>query len=200
MFGHDNNDQDNQTNQIHTSDNPQTNQSVGAQPTDDNWQHPSTLLDDNGNPPADDQAQVADTQPEQAQPEEPQIPEPAGPAEPAPQEESPTPEDEPAENYTSNDEDGTDTPSQATTSEASDDLIDLKQEALTKLSPLVDHLDQSPEEKFRTLMMMIQASDNQDLVRQAYETALEIEDEKERAQALLDVVNEINYFTQNPKS
>jgi hypothetical protein len=81
---------------------------------------------------------------------------------------------------------------------ADNDLIDLKQEALTKLSPLVDHLDQSPDEKFRTLMMMIQASDDQKLVREAYETALKISDEKDRAQALLDIVNEINYFTQNP--
>lgn len=78
------------------------------------------------------------------------------------------------------------------------DLIDLKQEALTKLSPLVGHLDQTPDEKFRTLMMMIQASDDQGLVKQAYEAALKIDDEKERAQALLDIVNEINYFTQSP--
>ncbi len=80
------------------------------------------------------------------------------------------------------------------------DLIDLKQEALTKLSPLVGHLDQSSDEKFRTLMMMIQASDDQSLVKQAYDTALKIDDEKERAQALLDIVNEINYFTQNPSA
>ncbi len=79
------------------------------------------------------------------------------------------------------------------------DLIDIKQEALGKLSPLIGHLDQAPEEKFRTLMMMIQASDDQALVREAYEAALTIEDEKTRAQALLDIVNEINYFTQNPK-
>jgi hypothetical protein len=83
---------------------------------------------------------------------------------------------------------------------SSDDLIDLKQEALGKLSPLIDHLDQSPDEKFRTLMMMIQASDDQSLIRQAYEAAQQIDDEKTRAQALLDIVNEINYFTQNPKS
>ncbi|HVV25526.1 MAG TPA: hypothetical protein VHC21_00630 [Candidatus Saccharimonadales bacterium] len=83
---------------------------------------------------------------------------------------------------------------------SSDDLIDLKQEALGKLSPLIGHLDQSPEEKFRTLMMMIQASDDQSLIRQAYDTALTIDDEKTRAQALLDIVNEINYFTQNPKA
>ncbi|HVX48456.1 MAG TPA: hypothetical protein VHA05_03835 [Candidatus Saccharimonadales bacterium] len=83
---------------------------------------------------------------------------------------------------------------------ADNELIDLKQEALTKLSPLIGHLDQTPDEKFRTLMMMIQASDDQRLVRQAYETALNINDEKERAQALLDIVNEINYFTHNPAS
>jgi len=82
---------------------------------------------------------------------------------------------------------------------ASDDanaLLDIKQQALTDLSPLVDHLDQSPEEKFRTTMMMIQASDNQALLKTAYDAAQKIEDEKVRAQALLDVINEINYFTQ----
>ena len=77
------------------------------------------------------------------------------------------------------------------------DLLDLKQDALQKLSPLLGHLDQTPEEKFRTTMMMIQASDDQTLLKQAYEAAQNIEDEKTRAQALLDVVNEINYFTQN---
>jgi hypothetical protein len=46
-------------------------------------------------------------------------------------------------------------------------------------------------------MMMIQASDNADLIPEAYETANQIPDEKVRAQALLDVVNEINYFTQH---
>lgn len=75
-------------------------------------------------------------------------------------------------------------------------LLSIKQEALEKLSPLIGQLDQSPEEKFHTTMMMIQASDNQDLVKDAYEAAQKITDEKEKAQALLDVVNEINYFTQ----
>jgi hypothetical protein len=45
-------------------------------------------------------------------------------------------------------------------------------------------------------MMMIQASDDQSLLSEAYEAAEKISDEKDRAQALLDVVNEINYFTQ----
>lgn len=76
------------------------------------------------------------------------------------------------------------------------DLIGIKEQALKQLSPLVGHLDQSPEEKFKTTMMMIQASDDQSLVPTAYEAAQQISDEKTKAQALLDVVNEINYFTQ----
>jgi len=76
-----------------------------------------------------------------------------------------------------------------------DDLLQIKQQALQQLSPLVGHLDQTPEEKFRTTMMMIQAADNQDLIKEAYAAAQNITDEKTRAQALLDIVNEINYFT-----
>ncbi|MDQ5885893.1 MAG: hypothetical protein QG628_290 [Patescibacteria group bacterium] len=79
----------------------------------------------------------------------------------------------------------------------SDDLLSIKQEALQNLSPLLSQLEQSPEEKFRTTMMLIQASDNQSLIQSAYTAAKEIEDEKVRAQALLDIVNEINYFTQH---
>ncbi len=77
----------------------------------------------------------------------------------------------------------------------SEDLVEIKQQALSELSPLVDKLDQTPEERFRTTMMMIQASDNQALVKQAFEAAQAITDDKARAQALLDVINEINYFT-----
>jgi hypothetical protein len=76
-----------------------------------------------------------------------------------------------------------------------DDLFELKQQALAQLGPLVDQLDQTPEEKFRTKMMMIQSTDDQSLIKEAYEAAQQITDEKVRAQALLDVINEINYFT-----
>lgn len=79
---------------------------------------------------------------------------------------------------------------------STDELLDIKQGALQQLTPLLGHLEQSPEEQFRTTMMMIQASDNQALLKTAYEAAQQIEDEKTKAQALLDVVNEINYFTQ----
>lgn len=78
-----------------------------------------------------------------------------------------------------------------------DDLLSMKQQALQQLTPLVQHLDQSPEEKFRTVMMMIQASDDHTKLNEAFEAAKQITDDKVRAQALLDVINEINYFTQH---
>ncbi|HUB94138.1 MAG TPA: hypothetical protein VMB52_06570 [Verrucomicrobiae bacterium] len=77
-----------------------------------------------------------------------------------------------------------------------DDLLDIKQQALSQLGPLVSHLDQDPEEKFRTTMMLIQSTDNPAFLHDAYTAAQAITDEGIRAQALLDVVNEINYFTQ----
>lgn len=76
-----------------------------------------------------------------------------------------------------------------------DDLLTLKKDALSKLVPLVDKLDQSPSEKFKTTMMLIQASDDKTLIPKAYDAANAIEDEKVKAQALLDIINEINYFT-----
>lgn len=82
----------------------------------------------------------------------------------------------------------------------SGDLADIKNQALQQLSPLVSKLNQTPEEKYKTLMMMIQASDNRDLVKEAYEAANAITDEKVRAEALLSIVNEINYFTQQSHS
>jgi len=78
----------------------------------------------------------------------------------------------------------------------SSDLLSIKQQALQQLSPLVSHLNQTPEEKFRTTMMMIQATDDQTLITAAYDAAKGITDDKTRAQALLDIINEINYFTQ----
>ena len=45
-------------------------------------------------------------------------------------------------------------------------------------------------------MMVIQASDNQELISEAYKAAQNIADEKVKAEALLNIINEINYFTQ----
>jgi hypothetical protein len=79
---------------------------------------------------------------------------------------------------------------------ATQELIGIKKKAVDELSPIIDKLDMPPEAKFRTIMMMIQSTDNQALVKAAYTAAHSIEDEKDRAQALLDIINEVNYFTQ----
>lgn len=76
------------------------------------------------------------------------------------------------------------------------ELNSIKDQALDQLYPMFDHLDLSPSERFRTIMMIIQATDNRDMIKSAYEAANKITDEKEKAQALLDIVNEINYFSQ----
>ncbi len=112
---------------------------------------------------------------------------------------APTTQDEPTsapavESTPDKTEDFMDTSSSSST--GNDDLLTIKQQALQQLTPLVSHLDQTPKEEFRTTMMMIQATDNQDLVKKAFEAAQKIEDDKERAQAFLDIINEINYFTQ----
>jgi hypothetical protein len=75
-------------------------------------------------------------------------------------------------------------------------LAGMKQQALDHLEPLVGHLDQSPEESFKTTMMMIQANDNHTLLEKALHEAKLIEDDKVRANAMLDIINEINYFSQ----
>lgn len=75
-------------------------------------------------------------------------------------------------------------------------LAALKQHALDHLEPLVDGLDQSPEEEFRTTMMRIQANDNHTLLEKALNAAKKIDDGNARAKALLDIINEINYFAQ----
>jgi hypothetical protein len=78
-----------------------------------------------------------------------------------------------------------------------DHLAGMKQQALDQLEPLIGHLDQSPEESFKTTMMMIQANDNHMLLEKALEQAKLISDDKERANAMLDIINEINYFSQS---
>lgn len=76
-----------------------------------------------------------------------------------------------------------------------DDLHAIKHEALKELGPLVEHIDQTPEDRFDTLMMMIRASDDETLIKPAYEAAQKITDNNKKAKALLDIVNEVNYLT-----
>ncbi|HEY5442770.1 MAG TPA: hypothetical protein VIJ68_04490 [Candidatus Saccharimonadales bacterium] len=75
------------------------------------------------------------------------------------------------------------------------ELLDVKEHALEELAPLLDKLDLPPEEKFRAIMMILQADDDKSMVKAAYAAAHAIEDEEIRAQALFTIVNEVDYFT-----
>ncbi len=132
-------------------------------------------------PPSDDSSGLSDESPSSA----------PAPAEPA-MNDTPSDDNTPNDNPPDADE-----PKPA---EENSDLMDIKKQALSQLTPIVSHLDQTPEEKFKTLLMMIQASDDQSLIKNAHEVAQQITDEKAKAQALLDIVNEINYFTQSSKN
>ncbi len=158
MFGHDNDD---------TTQN--TNQDVAVtEPTEDGTLALPTATDDNSTnaplPPINDDSDTDDIVPIPPQDSTPDTPEATAPA--------------------------------VASSSSDVDFLSIKQQALQQLKPLIGHLEQTPEERFRTTMMMIQAADDQSLIPHAYEAANAITDEKAHAQALLDVVNEINYFTQ----
>ena len=79
------------------------------------------------------------------------------------------------------------------------DLDEIKSKALKDITPLLDKLNLPPLEKFKTVMMTIQAGDSKELIPTAYEIAGKIDNESEKAQALLDVINEINYFSNDKK-
>ena len=130
------------------------------------------------NAPIDDPAAIPDT---------PSAP--VASSEPKPPAEDPAPIVIPSPTDNSSDDSSTDTPAADP-----EHLAGLKQEALGHLEPLTDHIDGTPEETFKTTMMMIQANDNHTLLEKALEAAKKIEDDKVRAQALLDIINEINYF------
>jgi len=79
------------------------------------------------------------------------------------------------------------------------DLESIKQEALGELRPLVDKLNVSPEEKFDTYLLLLRSTDDQTLIAPAHEAARNITDEARRAQALLDVIKEIDYLSNPPQ-
>lgn len=81
------------------------------------------------------------------------------------------------------------------TGESSPELDSIKKNALEELRPLVDKLDLPADEKFDTLLLIIRSTDDKTLVAAAHEAARAIEDETKRAQALLDVIKEIDYFS-----
>ena len=78
----------------------------------------------------------------------------------------------------------------------SSDLESIKRQAITELRPLVDKLDLPPEDKFDTLLLLIRTTDDSSLIPAAHDAAKAIADDTRRAQALLDVIKEIDFFGQ----
>lgn len=75
------------------------------------------------------------------------------------------------------------------------DLESIKKDALTELRPLVDKLDLDPEEKFDTYLLLLRSTDDKALIAPAHAAAQAITDEARKAQALLDIIKEIDYFS-----
>ncbi len=76
------------------------------------------------------------------------------------------------------------------------ELDKLKASALDELRPLVGKLDLPAEEKFDTLLLIIRSTDDRSLLDEAHKTATQITDDARRAQALLDIIKEVDYFNQ----
>ncbi|OGL23905.1 hypothetical protein A2791_03310 [Candidatus Saccharibacteria bacterium RIFCSPHIGHO2_01_FULL_46_30] len=74
-------------------------------------------------------------------------------------------------------------------------LEGIKKDALNELRPLVDKLNVSAEEKFDTYLLLLRSTDDTTLIGPAHDAAKSITDEARRAQALLDIIKEIDYLS-----
>lgn len=87
------------------------------------------------------------------------------------------------------------TPFQPQLPEEPESLDDIKRDALFELRPLVEKLDLVPEEKFDIYLLLLRSSDDKTLIAPAHNAAKNIQDEARRAQALLDIIKEIDFLT-----
>lgn len=74
-------------------------------------------------------------------------------------------------------------------------LEGIKQDAIQELRPLIDHVDLPAEEKFDTYLLLIRSTDDSSLIGPAHIAAQNISDEKRKAEALLDIIKEIDYLS-----
>ena len=77
----------------------------------------------------------------------------------------------------------------------SSDLDGIKRDAIQELRPLIDHVDLPAEEKFDTYLLLIRSTDDATLIAPAHAAAQNISDEKRKAEALLDIIKEIDYLS-----
>lgn len=93
-------------------------------------------------------------------------------------------------------------PATASVATGDTELESIKKDALSELRPLVDKLNVSAEEKFDTYLLLLRSTDDKALIAPAHDAAKNITDEARRAQALLDIIKEIDYLAgpQQPAS
>lgn len=77
---------------------------------------------------------------------------------------------------------------------ATDPLNATLHNAINDLRPLVDKLTIPVEEKFDTYLLLIRSTNDSSLVEPAYQIAKQISDDTKRANALLTIIKEVNYF------
>jgi hypothetical protein len=75
----------------------------------------------------------------------------------------------------------------------------VKVEAINELRPLMDKLVLPAEEKFDLYLLIIRSTDDKTLIAPAHEAAKLIADETRRANALVDIIKEIDYLTTSDK-
>jgi hypothetical protein len=80
------------------------------------------------------------------------------------------------------------------------ELEDIKKQALLELRPLVEKLNLSPEEKFDIYLLLLRSTDDRELIEPAHEAARNIIDESRRAQALLDIIKEIDFLSNSQQA
>lgn len=148
--------------------------STVQQPTNDDQELAKALAGISGDEPAASTAAATDPTPVTP----PSTPEQATPAE-SPSEPVSTPTSAPA---------------------PSEDLEGIKKNALTELRPLIDKVDLPAEEKFDTYLMLIRSTDDQALIAPAHAAAQAIADETRRAEALLDIIKEIDYLSRDKQA
>ena len=78
---------------------------------------------------------------------------------------------------------------------SSSPLDAIKNKALDELRPLIDKVNLPAEEKFDTYLMLIRSTDDSSLIGPAHEAAQAITDESRKAEALIDIIKEIDYLS-----
>lgn len=76
-------------------------------------------------------------------------------------------------------------------------MEDVKARAMKALTPLLSEIqDMDPERKFDICISAMRYTDDKDLADAALEAALAIEETGTKAEALVELINEINYLQQ----